>query len=46
MDIRTDVSLPLSAWPAANTSPAAASCSIHSVDLSPLRQTSAATPTQ
>ena len=46
VDENSDVSLPLSAWPAANTWPSAASWSIHSTDLSPLRHTSAAVPTQ
>ena len=43
---RPAMSFPCSACPAANTSPAAASFRIHSQDLSPLRQRSAAVPTQ
>ena len=46
VDRRPGMSLPCSAWPAAKTSPAAASLRTHSQDLSPLRQRSAASPTQ
>ena len=45
-DITIEVSLPGSAWPAAKISPLPASSRMNPTDLSPMRQLSAAVPTQ
>ena len=46
VESNTGMSLPLSACPAAKIAPSTAAFNIHSVDMSPLRHTSAARPVQ